>query len=581
MNDISNPDDPVPPEKGNHCGTRVNQQDSDGQLILQGECEPDNRYYCSEVGQPAYEKELCHTCHEAIDNYGYDECHKRYICANNNSALIGQCDPGALYYCEKSDSIATFVHKCSDCIEDVPGKGFCGTGFYQCSEIGQRAVLRNICPDCLPPVTNDTNDEPLIGYDRCYSAGDPNDKLLVGDCKRSGLYRCNMAHQEATLEQMCTYCHQDYDEYQGGDGCYSYPQPTTTTPKPTGPPPVYCNLEGEYNKVYDDYGQITWPIVSNGKYSQVKCPHGDGMMRWLCLGTGKFDETNGFEFEDCWLEEILDNDILHVDHVITTLTTFANNTRTDNGLQSAEGLHKSLSIVGKIVEYLPTDETNMIGDMETADKISRLFVDIFSQMIDQTKAWNNSEGADRVGLSSQILSYIQSTGFLANCHIQGSADSDIPDCVYWNYTQEKWSSEGCQLLEKESNRDHTVCECTHLTNFVALVDTDDREPYQPVLDILRYILGTLSIKSGITQEVIKKQDFFVANLSACQLCTTIVVMSGLDWVDTPIMKIDTMIWLVVVTLVVVLGIYINGVVEALPQHGESPIDVHPGDEKQP
>ena len=46
-----------------------------------------------------------------------------------------------------------------------------------------------------------------------------------------------------------------------------------------------------------------------------------------------------------------------------------------------------------------------------------------------------------------------------------------PNCSFWNYSQHsmtgQWSSQGCKLVE--SNRTHTSCSCSHLTNFAVLM----------------------------------------------------------------------------------------------------------------
>ncbi|CAG2163004.1 unnamed protein product [Oppiella nova] len=52
---------------------------------------------------------------------------------------------------------------------------------------------------------------------------------------------------------------------------------------------------------------------------------------------------------------------------------------------------------------------------------------------------------------------------------------DAVDCVFWDFEKNEWSSEGCKVITSASNRDTTVCECKHLTNFAALMDTTGRE----------------------------------------------------------------------------------------------------------
>lgn len=52
-------------------------------------------------------------------------------------------------------------------------------------------------------------------------------------------------------------------------------------------------------------------------------------------------------------------------------------------------------------------------------------------------------------------------------HLQSENVSN-PTCVFWDYTQNQWSDEGCSLIT--TNETHTVCRCSHLTNFAIMVD---------------------------------------------------------------------------------------------------------------
>ena len=42
-----------------------------------------------------------------------------------------------------------------------------------------------------------------------------------------------------------------------------------------------------------------------------------------------------------------------------------------------------------------------------------------------------------------------------------------PQCVYWDYTENAWSEDGCHAVM--SNITHTHCSCNHLTNFALLM----------------------------------------------------------------------------------------------------------------
>ena len=107
-------------------------------------------------------------------------------------------------------------------------------------------------------------------------------------------------------------------------------------------------------------------------------------------------------------------------------------------------------------------------------------------------------------------------------------------------------------MESESNREITVCECNHLTNFAALMDTSGREDNSFGKNIFTYICCGLSIislsicvlflwrkklfnlrlnRSGKNEHTLRflaKQDFFVINLCICLLITNLMIIIGMD-----------------------------------------------------
>ncbi|MEE6523573.1 hypothetical protein FKM82_022552, partial [Ascaphus truei] len=52
------------------------------------------------------------------------------------------------------------------------------------------------------------------------------------------------------------------------------------------------------------------------------------------------------------------------------------------------------------------------------------------------------------------------------------------NCTFWNYSERSmlgyWSSQGCRLLH--TNKTHTTCACSHLTNFAVLMAHRDMYP---------------------------------------------------------------------------------------------------------
>lgn len=55
--------------------------------------------------------------------------------------------------------------------------------------------------------------------------------------------------------------------------------------------------------------------------------------------------------------------------------------------------------------------------------------------------------------------------------LQQSEENFNPNCSFWSYSRKTmagyWSTQDCRLLA--TNRTHTTCSCTHLTNFAVLM----------------------------------------------------------------------------------------------------------------
>lgn len=71
-----------------------------------------------------------------------------------------------------------------------------------------------------------------------------------------------------------------------------------------------------------------------------------------------------------------------------------------------------------------------------------------------------------------------------------------PRCVFWDYTTNAWSEEGCHVDTVLSNITHTVCHCDHLTNFAILMDVHAiylPVPHEIALQIITYVGCIISI----------------------------------------------------------------------------------------
>jgi hypothetical protein len=112
-------------------------------------------------------------------------------------------------------------------------------------------------------------------------------------------------------------------------------------------------------------------------------------------------------------------------------------------------------------------------------------------------------------------------------------------CVFWDFEQNNWSSNGCQLVSYDSNRIRTVCECNHLTNFAALMDPKER--HDIFKSLLTYVCCGLSavcllltlillrrmkteINNTINDEIINKKNFITSNLCISLLVADLLII---------------------------------------------------------
>jgi hypothetical protein len=53
-----------------------------------------------------------------------------------------------------------------------------------------------------------------------------------------------------------------------------------------------------------------------------------------------------------------------------------------------------------------------------------------------------------------------------------SGDKTI--CVFWDFETMMWSTKGCNLVSTNPRNDYSICECSHLGNFAAILDMSER-----------------------------------------------------------------------------------------------------------
>ncbi|XP_054863663.1 adhesion G protein-coupled receptor L3-like isoform X1 [Amphiprion ocellaris] len=131
--------------------------------------------------------------------------------------------------------------------------------------------------------------------------------------------------------------------------------------------------------------------------------------------------------------------------------------------------------------YLSTENASMkLGSEAMATNYS---VIVNSPVI--TAAINKD--SNKVYLSDPVIFTIR--------HLQQSEENFNPNCSFWSYSKRTmtgfWSTQDCRLLG--TNRTHTTCSCTHLTNFAVLMAHVDVKNTDPVHDMLLDVITWVGI----------------------------------------------------------------------------------------
>ncbi|XP_050970211.1 adhesion G protein-coupled receptor L3 isoform X19 [Labeo rohita] len=130
--------------------------------------------------------------------------------------------------------------------------------------------------------------------------------------------------------------------------------------------------------------------------------------------------------------------------------------------------------------YLSTENASMKFSSETLNTNYSVIVN--SPII--TAAINKD--SNKVYLSDPVIFTVR--------HIQ-SEENFNPNCSFWSYSKRSmtgfWSTQDCRLLG--TNRTHTTCSCTHLTNFAVLMAHVDVKTLDPVHDLLLDVITWVGI----------------------------------------------------------------------------------------
>nr|XP_057921861.1 adhesion G protein-coupled receptor L3-like isoform X3 [Doryrhamphus excisus] len=184
--------------------------------------------------------------------------------------------------------------------------------------------------------------------------------------------------------------------------------------------------------------------------------------------------------------------------------------------------------------YLSTENASMkLGSDAMATNYS---VIINSPVI--TAAINKD--TNKVYLSDPVIFTIR--------HLQQSEENFNPNCSFWSYSKRTmtgyWSTQDCRLLG--TNRTHTTCSCTHLTNFAVLMAHVDVKNTDLVHDMLLDVITWVGILLSLVCLLVSIFTFCFfrglqsdrntihKNLCVCLFIAESLFLVGINRADQPI-----------------------------------------------
>ncbi|KAI2668578.1 Adhesion G protein-coupled receptor L3 [Labeo rohita] len=148
-------------------------------------------------------------------------------------------------------------------------------------------------------------------------------------------------------------------------------------------------------------------------------------------------------------------------------------------------IRMALVLYKNLGQYLSTENASVRLGSEAAYPNYSLIVN--SPVI--TAAINKD--SNKVYLSEPVVFTVK--------HIQQSEENFNPNCSFWSYSKRTmtgyWSTQDCRLLG--TNRTHTSCSCTHLTNFAVLMAHVEvkkaDQVHELLLDVITWVGILLSL----------------------------------------------------------------------------------------
>ncbi len=137
------------------------------------------------------------------------------------------------------------------------------------------------------------------------------------------------------------------------------------------------------------------------------------------------------ENSDQWIDDLKNFDIKNHDDAQKLTDIILNNTENNYAINNSKRMIEVMDLIEKLQVFVESDS---MVDLPNARNYTNKTIGIFSNLIDQSHAWDNSTIEQKTQISSKILSSIQSTSFtlVSKQEKDNEVEKIIGDNIYLN-----------------------------------------------------------------------------------------------------------------------------------------------------
>ncbi|KAH9394935.1 G-protein coupled receptor 2 [Tyrophagus putrescentiae] len=309
--------------------------------------------------------------------------------------------------------------------------------------------------------------------------------------------------------------------------------------------------------------------VSEGSYLQLKHPHklsittyrDDYYHKKHCVSWKPNSSRSGWSSSGCTISYPFVYQIAcECDHLSTGFGVLDESVPIDEGdSDGGDGTTPSPPVTPGNPDEIADEIDQVLGNItdvgvnstaeqwkESVEKLTDLVSSVTaSDAAIDNGVWQNLSTSERRGSSSKIFKSVSNLSVLMNAKqsdgnqtVLSFSSIEMRSKMFDSFVialnapsgtskTNHWSTDGCQLVRRLSNRSSTVCECDHLTDFAAIADISNREEPSVAKSVLTYNRTNYTLHDD--QFKVKTNRFWL-NLSVTVwlLISHLLIMIGMD-----------------------------------------------------